>query len=82
GQLIIELKSQKGYAALSALRASWAAFFSRYLSSVRLCQPTQLSVGDRPHVHALIAIASKVLGLNKQLRRVWLNGLLIVRGHL
>jgi hypothetical protein len=24
-----------------------------------------LSVGDRPHVHALIAIASKVFALNK-----------------
>ena len=65
GQLIIKLKPRENYVALSALRASWAAFFSRYLSSVRLCQPTQLSVGDRPHVHALIAIASKVFALNK-----------------
>ena len=40
-----------------------------------------MSVGDLPHVHALIAIASKVFALNKQIRRVWLNGLLIVRGH-
>ena len=63
GQLIIKLKPRENYVALSALRASWAAFFSRYLSSVRLCQPTQLSVGDRPHVHALIAIASKVFAL-------------------
>jgi len=64
GQLIIKLKPRKDYVAFSACRASWAAFFSRYFSSVRLCQPTQLSVGDRPHVHALIAIASKVFALN------------------
>ena len=81
GQLIIKLKPRKDYVAFSACRASWAAFFSRYFSSVRLCQPTQLSVGDRPHVHALIAIASKVFALNKQIRRVWLNGLLIVPGR-
>ena len=81
GRLIIILTPRGSYVALSALRASWAAFFSRYFSSVRLCQPTQLSVGDRPHVHALIAIASKVFALNKQTRRDWLIGLLIVSGH-
>ena len=64
GQLIIKLKLQEGYVALSALRTSWAAFFFRYFFSVRLCQPTQLSVGDRPHVNALIAIASKVFNFN------------------
>ena len=58
GPFDIQTDPVEFYVALSALLASWAAFFSRYFSSVRLCHPTQLSVGDRPHVHALIAIAS------------------------
>ena len=29
-----------------------SSFFSKYCSSVKLCQPTQLPVGLRPHLHS------------------------------
>jgi len=48
----------KCYSAFSDLLASYAALFSTYFYSVRLCHPTQLSAGDLPQVHELIAIAS------------------------
>ena len=66
------------YSAFSALRASYAAFFSTYFSSVRLCQPTQFSVGDLPKAHELIAIAFWVFFLIKAGRGAWLIGLVLL----